>query len=344
MSHENEGCENGEYLTTQPTILPRLWDPILPLEVNLNRLKYAGYLDVVGRRLGSQIIVMDENNDKTETQSLMDRTSAELNYMRKDRDEYLGRIATLEEDHPQFAFPPPPLSVLTWIQRYLQVFFSRGSQNAAQLYLRLETAVRCQRTLVDKLCITGVLPDQVGTLVPWNSFKILTTLLLILTSSSRDMYETLKRYTRSLGGCPITVARVRDAPSNSLRAALTTAEAAACGPQHRTVTKITAETKAHMPPKITILAVNFIDISYLKNSASIPGFEESHTSFSRYFVIGAGPEGFIVWQAGGDGSYGLNEYINRGSDRIRDWSEAPRFLADFERLAVEKASSRPCQI
>ena len=90
--------------------------------------------------------------------------------------------------------------------------------------------------------------------------------------------------------------------------------------------------------------MNFIDIGYLKKSATVPGFEEQHTSFSRYFVVGAGPEGFIVWQAGGEGSYGFHEYIDRGGDRIRDWSEAPNFVADFERLAVEKVSLRPRQV
>lgn len=335
MSDENEGSRDGESSGTQPTALPLLWDPALPLEINLNRLNYEGIFDVVGRYRDSQKMI-DQDNDKTEMLSLMDRTSAELNKMKKDRDEYLGQIATLEEENPQFAFPPPPLSVLTWIQRYLRVFFSRGSQNASQLYLRLEVAVRCQRTTVNKFRVSETPPNQDGLSVPWSSLRLAMSLVLVLAASPEEMYETLKRYTRSLSGGPIALARVRDTTSTSLRAAMAKSEAEARGSQHLNVVKITTKMKDHLPPKITILGVNFIDINYLKNSASVPGFEECHTSFSRYFVIGAGPEGFIVWQAGGDGSYGLNEYINRGSDRIRNWSEAPKFLADFERLAVEK--------
>lgn len=343
MSHENEGSQNEESSKSQPTFLPQLWNPALPTEINMNRQKYERLFDLVGRGRGFQTM-LDENNHRTETLSLMDRTSAELNQMKKDRDNYLDRIATLENEHPQFAFPPPPLSALTWMQRYLQVFFSRGSHNASQLYFRLKAAVGCQRTLVDKFCIAGIPADQIGGPVPWNSFKVSMALVLVLAASSNDMYETLKRFTLSLGGCPITPAKVADTSFQSLRAAMAIAEAEACGRQHLTVTKITAKTKAHMLPKITVLGVNFIDIGYLRHSATIPGFRESHTSFSRYFVIGAGPEGFVVWQAGGNGNYGLNEYINRGSDRIRDWSEAPQFVADFERLAVEKVGSRPWQV
>ncbi|MCJ1262985.1 hypothetical protein MMC22_002855 [Lobaria immixta] len=337
MTDENEGSRDGESSGTQPTAPPLLWDPALPLEINLNRLNYEGIFDVMGRYRDSQKMI-DQDNEKTEMLSLMDRTSAELNKMKKDRDEYLGQIATLEEKNPQFAFPPPPLSVLTWIQRYLRVFFSRGSQNASQLYLRLEVAVRCQRTTVDKFRVSETPPNPDGLSVPWSSLRLAMSLVLVLAASPEEMYETLKRYTRSLSGGPIALARVRDTTSTSLRAAMAKAEGEARGSQHLNVVKSTTKMKDHLPPKITILGVNFIDINYLKNSASIPGFEECHTSFSRYFVIGAGPEGFIVWQAGGDGSYGLNEFIKRGSDRIRDWSEAPKFLADFERLAVEKGS------
>lgn len=342
-SQYGEGSKNGEGSTTQLVMLLPLWDPILPLEINLNRLKYEGLFDVLGRCRGPQT-TMDEDNDKTEVLSAMDRTSAELNQMKKHRDEYLDRIATLEEEYPQYAFPSPSISGLTWIQRYLQIFFSRGSRNASWLYLRLEAAVRCQRTTVDKFWISGFSSDQAGVSLPWTSSRLLMTLVLVLAASPADMYETLKKYTRSLGGGPITLAKARNTPSQSLRAAMTQAEAKACGPQHLKATKITAETKNYTPPKITILGVSFIDLSYLKNSASIPGFKESHTSFSRYFIIGAGPEGFIVWQTGGDGSYSLNEYINRGSDRMRAWSEAPKFLADFERFAVEKVSSMSFQV
>lgn len=343
MSHENEGSQNGESSQTEPTTPPPLWDPTLPLEIHLNRLKYEGIFDLVGRIRGSQI-AMDKDNNKTELLSIMDRTSAELNGMKKERDKYLSRIATLEAEYPQFAFPPPPFSVLTWIQRYLQVFFSRGPLNATHLYLRLEAAVRCQRTTVDKFCLPGISPDHVDVSAPWSSFRLSLALILILAASPIDMYETLKIYTRSLGGVPVTLAIVRDTPSQSFRAAMKVAEAQACGPQHLNVTKISAKTKAHMPPKITILGVNFIDIGHLKKSTTVPGFDEQYTSFSRYFVVGAGPEGFIVWQAGGKGSYGFHEYINRGGDRIRDWSEAPKFVADFERLAVEKVSLSPCQV
>lgn len=343
MSYENEGSQNEESSKRQPQVLPLLWDPILPLEVNLNRLKYEGIFDITGRGRGSQT-VMDEDKDTTKLLSVMDRTTAELNSMKNDRDEYLGHIATIEEKNPQFAFPPPPLSVLTWIQRYLQVFFSRGSQNASQLYIRLQAAVRCQRTTIDKFRIYGSSSDQVGISVPRNSTGLSMALVLVLAASPRNMYETLKRFTPSVGEGPEMLAKLGDTPSQSLRAAMTTAKAAACGPQHLKVTKITAKTKAYMRPKITVLGVNFVDISYLKNSASIAGFEESHTSFSRNFVIAAGPEGYLVWQGDGNGSYGLDEYINRGSDRIRDWSEAPRFLADFEGLAVEKVRLRPCQV
>lgn len=341
MSYENEGSQNEETSESQLTFLPQLWDPVLPLEVNMNRQKYEGIFDLVARRRGFETL-MDENNHRPETLSLMDRTSAVLNKLKKTKDKYLDEIATLELENPQYVFPHPSWSALTWLQRYLQVFFARGSHNASQLYFRLDAAVKCQRTLVDKFCIPGILPDQVGIPVPWNSFRISTALVLVLAASSRDMYETLERYTRCLGGSPITLAKVGDTPSQSLTAAMATAKAEAGGPQHLTVIRRTAKTKARMLPKITVLGVNFIDIGYLKNSASIPGFSESHISFSRYFVIGAGPEGFVVWQAGGNGSYGLNEYIDRGSDRIRDWSEAPQFLADFERLAVERVSSRRC--
>ena len=205
MSHENEGSQNGESSQTESTTLPPLWDPTVPLEVNMNRRKYERIFDVVGRIRGFHT-ELDKDNNKTKMLSIMDRTSAELNCMKKERDRYLSRFATLEEQYPQFAFPPPPFSVLTWIQRYLQVFFSRGSHNATQLYLRLEAAVRCQRTTVDKFCVSGISRDQVGVSTPWNSFRLSLALILVLAAPPTDMYETLKIYTRSLGGVPVTLA------------------------------------------------------------------------------------------------------------------------------------------
>lgn len=343
MRIEHGESQSRDNHQTEPTTLPPVWDPTLPIEINLNRRKYEKFFDVMGRTRGFHT-AMDPDNNETMKLSIMDRTTFELNCMKNERDIYLSRIATLEEQYPQFAFPPPPFSVLTWMQRYLQIFFSRGSQNATHLYFRMDMAVRCQRTTVGKFRLSENERNQVAVFAPWNSFRLPQALILVLASSPTDMYETLKRYTHTLGGAPVTLAKVRDNPSQSLRAAMKVAEAEACSPQHLNITKTTGKTKGHMPPKITILGVKFIDIGFMKKNATIPGFGEKHTSFSRYFVVGAGPEGFIVWQAGGEGSYALNEYIDRGGDRIRDWSEAPMFVGDFERLAEEKVILRPFQI
>lgn len=95
MNHENEGSQNGEVSKTRSIPFPLLWDSILPLEINLNRLKDEGMLDLLGRSPGST--VMDKDNDKTQMLSVVARTIADLNHTKLDRDKYLDQITKLEE-------------------------------------------------------------------------------------------------------------------------------------------------------------------------------------------------------------------------------------------------------
>jgi hypothetical protein len=154
----------------------------------------------------------------------------------------------------------------------------------------------------------------------WKSCKMAATLVLLFATSNdpKCLDNALKSQSRSLGGLP-TYDSIRETPSASLPLAFRRAKLAAMNDR-----------------QTTVLAVALVDVHIFElaqRDASEPYF-----SFAHVFTIGVGPEGVIVWQAWGKHGYRLDEYLNDGHGRVRDWSEADQFVRDFDKLAAQKVS------
>lgn len=87
----------------------------------------------------------------------------------------------------------------------------------------------------------------------------------------------------------------------------------------------------------TILGVTLADAHIFELARR--GTSEKYFSFAHVFTIGVAPEGVIVWQAWGEHGYRLDEYLNNGHGRLRDWSEADQFVRDFDKLVSQKVRS-----
>jgi hypothetical protein len=147
------------------------------------------------------------------------------------------------------------------------------------------------------------------------------TLVLLLASSNDPpcLDNALKSQSRSLGGLP-TYTSIKKTPSASLPLAFRRAKLAAV-----------------IERQTTVLAVALVDVHIFELAQR--GVSEPYFSFAHVFTIGVGPEGVIIWQAWGKHGYRLDEYLNNGHGRIRDWSEADQFVRDFDKLATQKVSS-----
>jgi hypothetical protein len=79
---------------------------------------------------------------------------------------------------------------------------------------------------------------------------------------------------------------------------------------------------------------------YLASSAELveQGKAQLHFSFAHVFVIAVGPEGAVIWQSWGKFGYRMDEYLNQGGGRLRDWQEADQFVDDFTKLVSGKVS------
>ncbi|TGO07031.1 hypothetical protein BTUL_0344g00020 [Botrytis tulipae] len=152
----------------------------------------------------------------------------------------------------------------------------------------------------------------------WKSCKMAATLVLLFATSNDPVFldNALKSQSRSLGGLP-TYDSIRKTPSASLPLAFQRAKLAAKNNE-----------------QTTVFAVALVDVHIFELAQR--GASEPYFSFAHVFTIGVGPEGVIVWQAWGQHGYRLDEYLNNGHGRVRDWSEADQFVRDFDKLAAQK--------
>lgn len=149
--------------------------------------------------------------------------------------------------------------------------------------------------------------------------------LVLLFAAPRDSESLLfaaKTQSRSLGGLP-TLKHIRETPSASFDAAYRRAKQDAFGDRQRT----------------TVMAVNLTDVHIFELGEQ--GKDQLHFSFAHVFVIAVGPEGAVIWQSWGKFGYRLDEYLNRGGGRLRDWQEADQFASDFTKLVSGKVSENP---
>ena len=257
-----------------------MWNPSLPLTVNFNRLISAGLL---GQGAGPEVRL----SNNPDTSKAIECLSDSLNEFSKE----------CLEDQPDFAHPSITTFVLHWIKRYIYLLFREGPEIASKMYLRLETAIRCQTTTIEKLAIHGLELDGLKFSVPWEAPKLTVALVLVLAVPADQALKTLSVYTRSLGAGPIPLDIIQNTPSQSLKAAMNKAQFKACGELETDPINSFYLSEPYPPPlTTTILGVQLVDVGYQKACLYNREFAETLMSFSHSFVIGAEPRGFVVWQ------------------------------------------------
>jgi hypothetical protein len=155
--------------------------------------------------------------------------------------------------------------------------------------------------------------------VPWNSCKAAATLVGLLASPVKRLFEVAKFQSESLGGLP-TYEEIHNDPSTSLLKNFQHAKALARG--------------EHGASSVLVVSLIDVEIFELARRGTSRGF----TSFAHTFVLGIGPEGVIIWQGWGEHGYGLNQWIKNGDARVRTWQEAGDFVDVFEKFVAYKVS------
>jgi hypothetical protein len=79
----------------------------------------------------------------------------------------------------------------------------------------------------------------------------------------------------------------------------------------------------------TVLGVSLIDMEMI---------ERGEKRSSDMWYTSVGQEGFRVFQAWGERGYRLDQYLMKGSSRLRPWKEAKAFLKPFRVLVRSQAS------
>jgi len=86
-----------------------------------------------------------------------------------------------------------------------------------------------------------------------------------------------------------------------------------------------------------VLIIELVDVCSLQLGA-IAG-QKVYSSFGTSFVLGAGPEGVVLWHSSALAGRGLGEHVARGGDRVQSWVEAEAWVVDFEKLRMRKVSA-----
>ena len=141
----------------------------------------------------------------------------------------------------------------------------------------------------------------------------------VLACPPQKLYDVLKFQSRHLGGLPSYEA-IRNTSSASLQEAFRNAKSLARGEQRCT----------------SLVSVSLSDVHIFELASRRKS--QMYTSFAHTFVLGIGPAGVIIWQGWGEHGYGLDQYIARGSARVRTWQEAGDFVDRFEKFTSHKVS------
>ncbi len=277
------------------------WDPSRSVVVNFLNILYRGSAP---EKSQASIGAFDISRNRTWIGELGDELNA------------LSNPTTEEEIHASST----PLKAL---RQYVAKLFDFGPRLASQFYARIENAVREETTIVDRLEIPlGVPTEFFADSFPWDSQQLAASLILVVAAPEEWMYDALRFQTKAMGGHSRKLKDIKETPSASLRDAF---EAAKKGAMERA--------------KTTVLCVELVDLT----NATIVEMElpiaENFCSFSQTFIMGIGPDGVMILQAGGTlGGYTLEEYGFAGDDRFRTGDEGNRFVTAFEKFAVRQVS------
>ena len=210
-------------------------------------------------------------------------------------------------------------SPLLALRQYVRHIFDCGSDAATEMYIRIEEAVRKGTIVVDRLEVPSELPAGFwGQSLTWKSEHRIATLILVLASPKERMLEEFASRNAFLGNVSLDITTARNTKSASLREAYDEAKEAAV-----------------KEGKTTVLRVELVDLASAQAQDLNIGPGNTQPSFARSFILATGPEGAVIWQAGGLlGDNTLAEYCKLEQDKVMSDSEANRFVTDFEKLAV----------
>jgi len=223
---------------------------------------------------------------------------------------------------------PSETSTLAMLRHQVETFFSFGPDLASFVFAKLQefVAAGSNKLIESNFDVSLSRLDsnplsQWSSLCPWNSCKMAATLVLLFAAprDSESLFFAGKTQSRSLGGLP-TLKQIRETPSASLDTAYRRAKQDASGDGRRT----------------TVMAVNLTDVHIFELAEQ--GKAQLYFSFAHVFVLAVGPEGTVIWQSWGKFGYRLDEYLNRGGGRLRNWQEADQFVNDFTKLVSGKGT------
>lgn len=221
--------------------------------------------------------------------------------------------------------PPPTPSPLTNLFVKIHHFFASGTQTASIRFAAIQTTVTMGETEVTPSALLLASVKVAGEGLPWNSCKLAATLVLLhaVPKDASVMFEALKFQSQSLGGLP-TMSIINVTPSADLAPRFALAKKAAINGK---------------VGKCTVLAVSLVDVEMIERGEN-KNKPMGYSSFAHTFVLAIGREGWRVFQSWGEHGYRLDEYLERGGARLRDWKEAKAFLKAFLVLATAEVGSR----
>ncbi|KAL8926559.1 MAG: hypothetical protein Q9208_002886 [Pyrenodesmia sp. 3 TL-2023] len=94
--------------------------------------------------------------------------------------------------------------------------------------------------------------------------------------------------------------------------------------------------------RTTVLGVQLVDVGMLERvwvggGGGGRGAVEGKFGFGISFAVGVGPEGVVVWCAGGGG---LEGWVKVGNARVGDWEDGEQWVGGFERLVLGEVGSK----
>ena len=210
-------------------------------------------------------------------------------------------------------------SPLMALRQYVSHTFAYGPRAASYFYARLETAVRNETTVIDRLELPASLPgDFFSKSYPWHSQSLASTFILVVAAPGEWAYDAMRFLNKTMGHWSDIPKEMKEKTSASLRNAFETGKKGAMKNGHTTV-----------------LCVELVDLASAAVAEMRLKAAWNHASFGQTFVMVIGPEGVMILQAGGPlGGYTLPEYGKSKRDRIQLGKEGNRFVADFEKFAV----------
>ncbi len=168
-------------------------------------------------------------------------------------------------------------SPLLSLRQYIRHLFDHGASAATYMFRHLEAATKKGNVVVERLTIPVNLFARL-----WTSQNLVSRLVFMLAAPKDHMSKELTGEGGILGGVCPTMEEVKNTPLASLRHAYNEAKAAAATEK-----------------KTTLLQIQLADLL-------LPALEEldeevpDRITFARAFVMSVGPEGTIIWGAGGE--------------------------------------------